>query len=94
MTLKPSSNNIVTIRIKVEPALVGKTVQIWRATKNSAGVWSAFVKLTTRTIGSDGYAYYYASQHSALWASYRGVWPGNDQWAKSQSQTVQVRWKS
>ena len=49
VTLKPGSNNIVTIRIKVEPALVGKTVQIWRATKNSAGVWSAFVKLTTRT---------------------------------------------
>ena len=35
VTLKPGSNNIVTIRIKVEPELVGKTVQIWRATRTA-----------------------------------------------------------
>jgi hypothetical protein len=82
----------VTIRIKVDPSLIGKTVAIERATKNSAGVWSAFTRITSRVIGADGYAYYYASQHTPLWASYRGMFPGNDSYAPSTSLTVQVRW--
>jgi hypothetical protein len=92
VTLVPSSNNVVTIRIKVDPALVGKNVTIQRAVKNSAGVWSAFTNLTSRTVGADGYAYYYASAHSAQWLSFRGAWLGNAQFAPSHSQTVQVRW--
>ena len=90
--LVATSNNIVTIRIKVDPALIGKTVIIQRAVKNSAGVWSSFTNLTTRVVSADGYAYYYASAHSRQWVSYRGVFPGNAQYAASHSQTVQVRW--
>jgi len=93
VSLVAGTNNIVTIRIKVDPALIGKSVVIQRATKNSAGVWSAFTNLTSRTIGADGYAYYYASAHSAQWNSYRGKFLGNAQWAPSQSQAIQVRWK-
>jgi hypothetical protein len=90
--LVASSNNIVTIRIKVDPALIGKSVAIQRAVKNSAGVWSAFTKITSRTIGADGYAYFYASSHSKQWVSYRGAFLGNAQFAPSRSQAVQVRW--
>ena len=93
VTLNPNSNNIVTIRIKFDPALVGKSVRIQVAHKNSAGVWSSFTNLTTRVIGSDGYAYYYASAHTAQWNSYRGMFPGNANFSPSTSQTVQVRWR-
>lgn len=93
VTLQSNSNNIVTIRIRVDPALVGKSVRIQVAHKNSAGVWSSFTNLTTRVIGSDGFAYYYASAHSAQWNSYRGMFPGNANFSASTSQTVQVRWR-
>ena len=92
ITLVSSSNNIATIRIKVDPALVGKTVSIEVASKNSSGVWSAFVHLTSRTIGSDGYAYYYATRHAAAWLSFRGRFLGTSLWLPSVSQTSQVRW--
>jgi len=92
--LVSASNNVVTIRIKVDPALIGKSVAIWRATKNSAGVWSAFSKITTRAVGADGYAYYYASAHTAQWNSYRGQFPGDPTHGASISQTVQARWRA
>jgi len=94
--LVASSNNIVTVRVKVDPALVGKSVVIERAVKNANGTWGAFTKITTRTIGADGYAYYYASAHSAQWVSYRGMFAGTTtgpiQYGTSRSQAVQVRW--
>jgi len=90
--LSATSNNIVTIRIKVDPALVGKSVRIQVAHKSASGTWGAFTNLTSRVIGADGYAYYYASAHSAQWNSYRGNFAGNAQFGPSTSQTVQVRW--
>jgi len=94
--LVASSNNIVTVRVKVDPALVGKSVVIERAVKNANGTWGAFTKITTRTIGADGFAYYYASAHSAQWVSYRGMFAGTTvgttQYGTSRSQAVQVRW--
>ena len=66
------------------------------ATKSASGTWSGFTKLTTRKIGSDGYAYFYASAHAAQWKSYRGFFQGvtigNTVYATSRSQAVQVRW--
>jgi hypothetical protein len=94
----PSSNNIVTIRIKVDPALVGKSVVIQRAIKtggdaqHNGGTFGAFTNISTRVIGADGYAYYYASTHTAQWLSFRGMFPGNAQFSASTSQTVQVHW--
>jgi hypothetical protein len=87
-----SSNNIATIRCQVAPALIGKSVQIEQAKKNSSGVWSAFVKITTRTIGADGFAYFYASTHSAQWLSFRCNFPGDATHTSGRSQAVQVHW--
>lgn len=89
-----TSNNIATIRIQVAPALVGKSVAIEVASKNSAGVWSAFTKLTTRVIGGDGFAYYYASTKTAKWLSFRGFFAGDTTHSSSRSQTVQIHWVS
>jgi len=91
IVVNPASNNIATIRIKLDPALVGKSVQIQVATKTGT-TWSAFVTVTTRVVGSDGYAYYYASSKTAKWLSFRGNFPGLPGYGTSRSQTVQVRW--
>jgi hypothetical protein len=91
ITVNPSSNNIATIRIKVDPALIGKSVAIEFATKTGS-TWSSFTKLTTRVIGSDGYAYYYASTKNPQWLSFRGFFPGDATHGSSRSQTVQVHW--
>jgi hypothetical protein len=93
ITVNPSSNNIATIRIQVAPALIGKSVQIEVAHKTGS-TWSAFTKITSRVIGSDGYAYYYASTKSAQWLSFRGAFPGDATHGSSRSQTVQVHWVS
>ncbi|HZV26614.1 MAG TPA: hypothetical protein VFG00_10015, partial [Acidothermaceae bacterium] len=90
--LATHSNNIVTVRIQLDPQLVGQLVVIQVAHKSSSGVWSGFATLTSRLVGSDGFAYYYASAHSAQWNSYRGWFAGNAMWAASYSQTVQARW--
>jgi len=94
VVLVAGSNNIVTIRIKVDPALIGKSVTIQRAVKTGGvgGSFGAFSNLTTRVIGGDGFAYLYVSAHSAQWLSFRGVFAGNAQFGPSMSQTVQVRW--
>jgi hypothetical protein len=91
--VNPSTNNIATIRIQVAPALIGKSVQIQVAHKTGS-TWSAFTTITTRVIGGDGFAYYYASTKTAQWLSFRGVFPGDPTHGNSRSQTVQVHWVS
>jgi hypothetical protein len=88
------SNNIATIRIRVDPALIGKTVAIEVAAKASNGTWSAFHQITSRVIGADGFAYYYATSHSARWLSFRGHFLGDATHGQSTSQTVQIHWVS
>jgi len=87
-----TSNNIASIRCRVDPILIGKSVQVEQATKNAAGVWSAFTKITTRAVGGDGYAYFYASTHVAQWLSFRCFFPGDATHTSSRSLTVQVHW--
>ena len=64
------------------------------AHKNSAGVWSSFVTVSSRIVGGDGFAYYYASAHAPQWLSFRGNFAGTPEWAPSHSLAVQVHWVS
>ena len=61
----------VTWKFSTGPALVGKSVQIWVATKNSAGKWSAFKLLTTRRVDTSGNAYFWWKTSSKAWISVR-----------------------
>ena len=61
----------VTWKFSGGSALVGKTVQIWVATKNSAGKWSAFTLLTARTVDASGNAYFWWKTSSKAWISVR-----------------------
>lgn len=62
----------VTWKFSGGSALVGKTVQIWVATKNSAGKWSAFKPLTARRVDASGNAYFWWKTSSKAWISVRG----------------------
>jgi hypothetical protein len=76
----------VTWKFSGGSALVGQTVQIWVATKNSAGKWSAFKLVTARTVDSSGNAYFWWKTSSKAWISVRGGY------LTSLSVATQARW--
>jgi hypothetical protein len=61
----------VTWKFSAGSALVGQSVQIWVATKNSAGKWSAFTQLTARRVDTSGNAYFWWKTSSKAWISVR-----------------------
>jgi hypothetical protein len=76
----------VTWKFSGGSALVGKTVQIWVATKNSAGKWGAFALLTARTVDASGNAYFWWKTSSKAWISVRAGYLG------TLSVATQARW--
>jgi hypothetical protein len=63
----------VTWRLSFGAAAAGQTAGIWIATKNSAGVWSAFTHLTGRVIDSSGNAYFSWRSSTVKWISIKGI---------------------
>lgn len=76
-----------TFKISYGAGAAGSTVGILVATKNSAGVWSGFTRVTGRVADSSGTVYYYVRNSSATWISLRGDLSG------SLSNAVQGRWR-
>jgi hypothetical protein len=68
-----SLNHYVTWKLSFGSVHSGQSAGIWIATKNSAGVWSAFTKLTGRTIDASGNAYFHWRSSTAKWISIKGV---------------------
>ncbi len=66
-------NGYVTWKLSFGAAAAGQSAGIWIATKNSAGVWSSFTKLTGRTVDSAGDAYFHYRSASTRWISIRGA---------------------
>jgi hypothetical protein len=83
-----SLGKYVTWRASVGAANSGKSVGVWIATKNSAGVWSAFTRVTGRTAAADGSVVYYARKSAASWISVRFSLDG-----VAFSNAVQARWR-
>jgi hypothetical protein len=81
-------NRYVTWRSTVGAANSGKSVGVYIATKNSAGVWSAFTRVTGRAAAADGTVVYYARRSSAAWISVRFSLDG-----VAFSNAVQARWR-
>lgn len=73
-------------------ALVGKTVSIWVATKNAAGKWSAFTKLTARLADSSGNAFFWWKTSSKAWISVRAMYAGDATHFASWGVARQARW--
>ena len=76
----------VTWKFSAGSALVGQSVQIWVATKNSAGKWSAFAQLTARRVDTSGNAYFWWKTSSKAWISVRAGYLG------TLSVATQARW--
>jgi hypothetical protein len=76
----------VTWKFSGGAALVGKSVQIFVATKNSAGKWSAFAPLTARRVDASGNAYFWWKTSSKAWISVRAGYLG------TLSVATQARW--
>jgi hypothetical protein len=76
-----------TWKISYGAGAAGQVVGILVATKNSAGVWSSFTRVTGRLADSAGNAYYWVYKTSAAWISVRGDLAGN------LSPARQARWK-
>jgi hypothetical protein len=76
----------VTWKFSGGSALVGKSVQIWVATKNSAGKWSAFALTTARRVDASGNAYFWWKTSSKAWISVRAGY------VTTLSVATQARW--
>jgi len=76
-----------TFKISCGAAAAGQTVGILVATKNSAGVWSSFTRLTGRVADASGTAWFNWRSSSATWVSVRGDLGGG------LSNAVQARWR-
>lgn len=77
----------VTVKMSFGASAAGATVVIWTASKNSAGVWSAFTAKTSRIANSNGDVYYYFRSSSAAWLSIQG------RTASASAPARQARWK-
>ncbi len=86
-----AANKYVTWRFTGGSQLAGKTVEIWVATKNSAGGWGPFVKVTARVADASGTAYYWFRGHGK-WISVRAHFVGDTSVAESWSAGRQARY--
>jgi len=77
----------VTVKMSFGASAAGATVAIWTASKNSAGVWSAFTQKTSRIADASGNVYYYWRSSSAAWLSIQG------RLGDVRANAVQARWK-
>ena len=82
----------ITWQFQGGASLVGKSVQIWVASK-SGGVWGPFVRVTSRAADISGNVYYYLRSSSASWLSIRAYFPGDSSNAAAWSPARQGRWK-
>lgn len=86
-TKVPARGKYVTVKFSFGTGAAGQTVGIMIASKNSAGVWSAFTRRTGRVANSNGDVYFYWKSNSAAWLSIRG------NLGSANSNAVQVRWR-
>jgi hypothetical protein len=68
----------VTWQFAGGPALAGRRVEIWTATRVGTDPWSPFAKLTARIADASGNAYFYLRGSTATWVSARAYYPGDE----------------
>jgi hypothetical protein len=71
-TKLPALGKYITVKVSFGASAAGATVVIWGASKNSAGVWSAFTAKTTRIADASGNVDYYVRSASTAWLSFQG----------------------
>jgi len=68
----------ITWQFSGGPALAGKRVEIWVATRVGTEPWSAFTTRTARIADASGNAYFHLRSSTATWVSARAYFPGDE----------------
>jgi hypothetical protein len=68
----------VTWQFSGGPALAGKRLEVWLATRTGSGPWSPFSIRTARIADASGHAYFYLRSSTAMWVSARAYFPGDE----------------
>jgi hypothetical protein len=75
------------------PAMAGRRVEIWVATRVGTDPWSAFTNRTARIADAAGNAYFYLRSSSATWVSARAYFPGDEATAAAWSPARLARYR-
>jgi hypothetical protein len=73
-----SVGRYVTWQFSGGPAMAGKRVEIWVATRAGTDPWSAFTSRTARIADASGDAYFHLRSTTATWVSARAYVPGDE----------------
>ena len=73
-----SVGKYVTWQFSGGPAMSGKRVEIWVATRAETDPWSAFTSRTARIADASGDAYFHLRSATATWVSARAFFPGDE----------------
>lgn len=83
----------VTFRFGMGASVAGQSVQIWTATRNAAGTWTAFRFAATRVADSRGNAVYVARFSSPTWVSVQARFLGTTSARPVVTTATQARWR-
>jgi len=73
-----SVGRYVTWQFSGGPAMAGKRVEIWVATRVGTDPWSVFTNRTARIADASGDAYFHLRSATATWVSARAYFPGDE----------------
>jgi hypothetical protein len=68
----------ITWQFSGGPAMAGKRVEVWLATRVGTEAWSAFNNRTTRVADAAGNAYFHLRSSTATWVSARAYFAGDE----------------
>jgi hypothetical protein len=83
----------VAFRFGMGASVAGASVQIWTATRNAAGTWTAFRHVTTRVADSRGNVSYVARFWSPTWLSVQARFLGTASARPVVTPAIQARWR-
>ena len=78
LTKVTSVGKYLTWQFAGGPAMAGKRVEVWTATKVGTDPWSAFASRTARIADASGNAYFHLRSGTATWLSARAFFPGDE----------------
>ena len=88
-TVTVASGHAITIRFRLGTSFAGRKIAILDARRATAGTWSKFKALTSRTVGGNGYAY--VTLNVTGWLELKATYPGDTTHGAGASNVVIAR---
>jgi phospholipase C len=83
----------VTLRFTASPVVPAAPVVLERSIRRSDGTWTAWARLTTRSMGTHGVVSYTTSEGRAVEIRYRATFAGDFFASAATSKVLDVRWR-